>query len=354
MKLAKPLVVLLLIAALFSCKQEEKKVAIPKKTVKPMVKKEKQLAQIQYPEKELIAFMDSVAKLSSKSLQDKVSFRTDSIFKNMEKINKKLSSSEFQQLKLAIKNKQIDIKFAERIFEKFPFDSTEVEEGKILITLFSFDKNKTDYNEFAICLGYLGLSWTSDAYFFKTKKLISKHHIYHRYGLELEHYKDLDGKTIVYYKENYESGSGIWWFNYYFYKYEGDRLIPILNELQNANMTWPGNRTLWLKSTIVSTNPLTLKMVYRQQPFSPNIDRETLWIINDSTLVKYKWNEKTKMLEGDYAHSKINKTQILTYYLEENELLFINTYHQLLRKELDNPAQREAILYYLFDVKHNH
>ena len=40
--------------------------------------------------------------------------------------------------------------------------------------------------------------------------------------------------------------------------------------------------------------------------------------------VQYAWNEQIKTLQGQYQNSKINKPQILSYYLQDNELLFVN------------------------------
>jgi hypothetical protein len=353
MKFSNSLPIIIAFAMFFSCKKEETKIATPKPVVKPATTKEeeKTIPQIQYSEKELIAFMDSVAKLPSQPLQDKVSFRTDSIYKIQTNFDRQLSSLEFKQLKQAIKKEKIDLKFAERIFGKYTSDTSDVSEGKVPITLFSFDKNKSDYNEFALALGWIHEFDGNNLYFFKSGKLISKLIFHYRYDFELEHYKDKDGKTIVYHKENFQSGVGIWWYNYYFYQYDGDRLIPILNEVENSNLTWPGFRLLWIQSTVVKTNPLTLKMVYHQELFDTSRVETESKLINDSTFVKYNWNERTKKLEGDYAHSKISKPEILSYYLEDNELLFINTNYKLLKKELANPAQKARVLYYLNSAK---
>lgn len=340
-----------------SCKQEEKKVVLPKKTIKTVVKREdeKPIPQIQYSEKELIAFMDSIAKLPLKPMMDKAAFQADSLFKSQTNIGKQLSLFEFKQLKQGIKKQKIDIKFAERIFGKFPYDSMDVDDDdkSIAIILYSFDKNKDTYDEFAICLGWPGESMS--LYFFKSNLLLSKINIHWRYDFEPEHYKDSDGKTIVYYKENYDSGTGIWWYNYYFYKYDDGKLIPILNEIQESNLQFPwGFRVMQIESTVKKTNPLTLRMVYYQKLSDTLYHEKDYKIVKDCTLVTYHWNKKTKILEGDYAHSKISKAQILTYYHENNELLFIHTYHKKLKSMLTDPEQKKNLLYYLNSVKNEY
>lgn len=349
---------LLVLLALASCKRETKiTVPFPKKAV--AIKPTEENKQIQYSEKELLAFMDSIAQLPSKPLQEKAAYWSDSVFRSQENINKQLTAQQFKKLKAAAKSEQMDVKTAENIFGDFKMDSISLmDNGKYSISFFPFDKNKDGFNEYAICLGRTVDMGESNIYFFKSNKLLSKRIVHFRYEYDINHFTGSDGKTIVYYKENFESGSGIWWFNYYFYKYDGDRFIPVLNELEDANLTWPGCRYLRLQSKIVKTNPLTLKMVYRQQFYfnnGPGPDPEiTPFIVNDSTFVTYRWNEQAKSLVPDYGNSKIARAEILTYYLEDNELLFINTYYKTLKKGLDNPGFKKELLLYLNAVKNNH
>ena len=194
------------------------------------------------------------------------------------------------------------------------------------------------------------MNWSCVLYFFKGNKIIAKHNINHRYGLELKNYKDSDGKTIIYYKENFGSGSGIWQFNYYFYKFYDDKLIPILNELENGNLNgWGSSRNFWLEAIVTNTKPLTLKKVYHQE-LSDTTASYTK-IIDDSTFVQYKWDEKTRTLVGNYEKSKINAFQELTYYLADNELLFMNTYYATLKDCLKDKSKREVVLSYLNTIK---
>ncbi|MDR2840632.1 MAG: hypothetical protein LBV75_05135, partial [Paludibacter sp.] len=202
--------------------------------------------QIQYTDQQLENYLDSIGNLPTCQLANKVSFVADSIFKNQLQIDKLISASDFAKLKQAIKQEKIDRKTAISIFGKINVDSSYLEKGKIPVTLISFDKNKNDFNEYAICLGYPDMGWSCELYFFKHNKILALHRIEHRYGLVIEHYKDNDGKTVIYYKENFGTGTGIWQFNFYFYKYYDNKLIPILNVLENGNldMHW-GDRIFW-------------------------------------------------------------------------------------------------------------
>jgi hypothetical protein len=174
----------------------------------------------------------------------------------------------------------------------------------------------------------------------------------------LNYYKDADGKTVVYYDRNFGTGSGAWWDNLYFYKYDNDKLIPILDELENGNIQPPYFRARWLKSNIKSTHPLTLKMVYYQN-FNPTIRLPDTTIyqsspnfVDDSTVVRYAWDEKSKTLKGNYPQSKLNKAQIMSYYLADNEYLFINSYYKPLKRMLKDDKQRKWVFSYLKGVKY--
>jgi len=77
-------------------------------------------------------------------------------------------------------------------------------------------------------------------------------------------------------------------------------------------------------------------------------------IINDSTFVQYNWNEQTKTLQGQYKDSKISKPQILSYYLEDNELLFVNAYYKSLKLALVDKTKRKSVLNYLKEIKNHY
>lgn len=308
-----------------------------------------------HTEEQLENFLDSIGSLSPLLWSDSIGFKTDYTFKNQQQLNKVISQKDFTKLKRTIleydeTDRVIDVKTAKSIFGEI--DSSFLSEDRIPLTFISFDENKDDLNEYAVCLGKLSMNWECVLYFFKGNQIIAKHKNYHRYGLKIEHYIDADNKTVIYYKENFGSGSGVWQFNYYFYKFYDNELVPILNELENSNLNgWGNKRNFWLKTTITNTRPLTLKIVYNQELFDAN--DISLKIVDDSTFVQYAWDEKKRKLDPYYEKSKINKFQILTYYLANNQLLFINTYYSTLKDCLKDKRKRNIVLNYLNYIK-NH
>lgn len=309
-----------------------------------------------YPEDQLEAFLDSIGHLSPSLWTQRIAFTADSVFKHHQQLNKTISPESFSKLKQVVLendliDRVLDVKTAKSIFGNIDqVDSTFIAEDRIPFTFISFEKNKEDFHEYAIYLGYPISGWSCVLYIFKSNKIIAKHNIYHRYGLELNHYKDTNNKTVIYYKENFGSGTGIWQFNYYFYKYSEDKLIPVLNVLENGNLNgWGSMRNYWLKASVINTRPLTLKMKYYQELI--DTAGNSTRIIDDSTFVQYTWDEATGILVGDYEESKINKSKILSFYIMGDDLQFINAYHSELKKSLQDTEKRTIVLSYLNKIK---
>ena len=349
----KPLHYLIPMLFLTSCEnkpQQQKDIALP-----PNPTAEIDQQELPYTDEQLEVFLDSIGGLPTETWAAEVAFAADSVFSNQQHKNKVISPADFAKLKQSIigvdENKRtIDVKTAKNIFGKMAeIDSDIIEEGEIPITIFSFDENVNDFNEFGICLGYIGMNWECTFYIFRRNTLIAQHEIYHRYGLEVEHFKDIDGNTVIYYKQNFGSGVGIWQFNYNFYKLHDNKVVPVLNILADGNLNARSGHNYNLESTVINTTPLTIKMVYNHELFDTN---DSIYrVVDDSTMVQYKWDVKTFSFVGNYEQSKISKLQILTYYNLGNQLLFINAYNQVLKEKLKTNATRHAVLFYLSDVK---
>jgi len=327
---------------------------------------------IHYTYRQLEFFLDSIGHLPIRPIADKVAFGVDSVFRNQLQMDTTLSEGDFNKLKQVARKGVIAVKLARRIFGNNKIDSACNEKsvlltykpGLIPVVYYPFNKNRSAFDEFALCIGDPDNCENAYLYFFKHKKIIARHNGYDRNGLDLKYYKDGDGRTIVHYKVEFDRGSGIWWYQFFFYKYDGNKLIPVLNVPQNINLLQPspwGVRELWLESFVRKTNPLVIKMVYHQQlPDTVQYNHFTTdpnlgpMIVNDSTMVQYTWDEKRKVLRGNYAVSKISEPQILSYYLADNELLFINAYYKRIKALLSHKSERKSVLHYLNQVKNYH
>jgi hypothetical protein len=314
---------------------------------------------------QLVAFLDSIGHLPQQALEDKVAFQPDSIFKSQKQLNTLLSQQDFDIVKKAALKGVIPVKVARRIFQNKKISYTchmesllkTLKFGLIRVEYYPFSSNKHDFNEFALSIGDGFDCVNAYVYFFSGNRIIAMQDGYNHDELDLNYYRDADGKTVVYYTNNFDWGSGISWYNFYFYKYDNNKLIPILDELENGNAQPPALRARWLESTIESTHPLTIKMVYYQN-FNKTVSLpDTTYIesspnfIDDSTVVRYAWDEKSKTLKGNYEQSKLSEAQIMSYYLGDNEYLFINSYYKQLKHMLKDDKQRKWVLSYLERVK---
>lgn len=294
-----------------------------------------------YSEKQLESFLDSVGRLPIEPMVKKVRYYSDSVFYGIQTLAISWREEDFSRLLVEAKKGGVSESLAQKYH--LNYQKEMLYEGKLPVLLFIFNLQK---GEFALSFGP-GASWGAEVYFFQNSRCVAKQHIEHRYGLEIEHYQDEEGKTIIYYKENFASGTGIWWFDYYFYRYEDGKLLPVLSELQNGNLSMiPAYRSRWLEATIVNTNPLTLKMVYYLS--GENGD----YILNDSTNVQYRWDTTTKTLKGDYERSKLSQNQILSYNLGTgNDLFFIRAHYEELKQLMKDKNKRRLVLYFLNEAK---
>lgn len=307
--------------------------------------------ELKFSEAELEAFLDSVGKLNTDSLMLLSTKYPDSVFRNRPEYNRTLTDKDFELLKNACKLEKpvLDSVFVQKNFPDLKIESND---GQYFIKFYSFDQKEFGFDYYAIDLAP-HVSWDAELYFFKRNKLISKHTIFHKYGLEVDFFTASDGKPVVYYQEIDNTGSGIWWYNFFFYKYDSDKIIPVLKVTQNSNFSFPfpATRYLWFETEIISTSPLKMKMFYNSYLLDTNYNEVN--IITDSTLVKYNWNKKLKIYEPNYKNSKMSDALHQSYYLDYNELLFINTHYKFLKEALDpeNEDRRYAVLLYLSYLK---
>jgi hypothetical protein len=341
----------------YTFKARTKKARTTDSALKPMVK---------YTEVQLLAFLDSVGSLPTQPLTDDVAYGADSVYENFTKpLNRQLPAADFIALKKAALAGMIRASQIRKIFGEVLVDTTctakgildSVKKGFVYLQYYPFDKDKNKFDEFAVEISDSWQCHGAEMYFFKGSKIIARQHVDGSKD-EAYYYKNTGEQAVVYRTIEFSRGSGIWWFNKFFYKYDGDKLIPVLNILENGNMQafW-GPRVLWLESKIQSTNPLKLKMVYYGQFYTRTDDKEMFKFgpefLKDSTEVTFKWDENSKSLQGQYAGSKITEAQVLTYYVTDNELLFINAYYNTLKKQLLNKEGKKWLLIYLNQVK-NH
>ncbi len=305
-----------------------------------------------YPDKELMRFVDSVAACDPARWRKELSFYPDSIYNSQASVNKELSLTDFEGLKRSCREKKIKLSLLTKLFPGERIDTIRIEKGYFPLGVYSFSESGLE--QFAVEVYEDG--WTSRLYFFDKNRLIGKHSVFHKYGLELEHFKAGDGEWVVYYKQNLVSGSGIWWWNALFFKYSNGMLLPVLDELQSANLRdYSGRRSYRFEARLLKTNPLTMKMVYSDE-FPDPATGAPIEILNDSTEVVYAWSDGQKQYVADFTGSTLNRDKIISYYEGENALLFIYSHKNLLKNLMGDAdsLKRKAVRAYLSEAKSNY
>ena len=302
------------------------------------------------------AFLDSVGRLASAPLMADATRYADSVFRHQPAQSRILSAADSKLLRQSQLTGSLKIQVARRILGDTSIslrsnavieDDSVSTQGLVRVRYLSFGAD-----EYGLDVGVAGHQGSA-MYFFKGHRLLARHDNHYGYGQSLKYYRDVEGHTVVYYIYGFSSVSGNWWNQYFFYRYEGNRLVPVLSELQNGNQTGfgsLGDRNYWLETSVQQTNPLTLKMVYHVE--MPDTADTAPRLLDDSTFVVYRWNQHAGRLEGQYQRSKITQPQVLSYYASGTDLLFINAYYSLLRQALTDSVQCLAIRRYLWAVRH--
>ena len=300
-------------------------------------------------EGELIAFLDSVGQLNPKPLIEKCAYYSDSFFTNQRTYNKIISQDDYTALQKACRQKSITLPFAKQLFGADEF-SAEEKSPSLFIRKISLNHLRGDLEEYVVVSHTMQHGFS----FFRGKRLLAGHTIWDRGGPDFHYYKGPEGKTYVYYIQNYSSGTGVWWNNFNFYRIDRDGLRPVLNELEGVRLMNFGPRVYRLDATVLKTNPLSIKMIYSQwlggQGLGSTLPSD-IPIVDDSTIIHYEWDSKKKKYVGQYSRGKISQPQILSYYLEDNDLLFINAHYKELKNSLSNPALKPSTLRFLKSVR---
>ena len=205
------LAILIVLAGCTHTHKSANKAAAPKPAPAKTVVDPARSATMRYTDQQLEAFLDSIGRLPQQPLMDKVAFEPDSAFKSQEQLDTLLSPSDFNTLKQAAREGAMPVKVARRIFQNMDIgDSCEMESGPkaykvgfIPVEYYPFSANKHDFKEFALCIGNNWRCVDAFLYFFSGNRIIARDGGYDRDGLDLDYYKDADGKTVVHYNRNF-------------------------------------------------------------------------------------------------------------------------------------------------------
>lgn len=305
------------------------------------------------PDKDTAAALKLLDSLEATDAGTLIKYAPDS-FAEQDTITKMpqliLSDQDISAIKKAVATKKMERPLAKKLFSTTEMFDEMFDAEMFGFTFYPFDENPDMFNEFALSLGPPGEPG-NNIFFFKDKKLITRLSVYHKYGLELEHYKDETGHTVIYFKENLLSGTAMSWNEYRFYRYEDDdtlRHIYTCTADAFIDPLYPNARIRGLDVTVAGTQPLTLKMAFE---ISLTDNDSIPPLLKDSVLVQCPYNEKLHHPEPDYKKAGITRAQLASYAPESSAVLFIAAYSNLLRQKLNDPVQHRLIINYLKEIE---
>jgi hypothetical protein len=299
-----------------------------------------------FSESEKFLYMDSISKINPREMIFKIAHDVDSVFNSSILINKTLSDREFIEIEKSKETGKISLKTARKVFN-FTQDSIWIEKDSVFLKYYDLD----NYMDYAICFGEPSVTWENDFFFLKKNRLLIKRHIYHHGNLNFKFFQDVDNNTVVYWTECFGTGTGVWQYNYFFLKYFNQKIIPILNIIQNGNLrVGVSYRNFWIESKIVSTNPLKMKFEFNMDLPNESLN-DRVEILNDSSTIDFCWNENKTKLLGNF-NEKLKMSDIYCYYINTTENYNILQNINLLKKFLNgtDSLKRKAVLYYLDNI----
>jgi hypothetical protein len=320
--------------------------------------------EIRYTEPELEDWLDELGRQNTAQLVKQIENQPDADAQKRQVFNRKISAKVWREFKEESEyypssslcsdtsdsagGSELSFNLAQKMLGKKEWVTVKTEEISA-VCFFSLNPQKP-FDEFYLRLG----SSYGAFYFFKKDRLLVKLRPKSHYGIDPEFWQDGEGKTVVWFDVNYTHGTGIWWNQRFFYKYDGLSFIPVLNLPQDVNQNgiW-GFRNMRFESKILRTNPLEIEMQYRQSLGIPEADEDTN-LVSGTTTIQYVWDKQAKKYRGNYDAASITEAQMLSYPLdngEAGERLFIHAHYARLKALLANPEKRKMVLAYLQNVK---
>jgi hypothetical protein len=299
----------------------------------------------------LMELLDSLANALPNDRPRPIENRSDSIFKHQQKAYLELSSIEFAELKASLKDQRIPARFHNMFFPSIDTSGMTFEQGRFIpITFHSFGGDS--FEHFAIQATPVS-SYEALVCFFKGPKMIARHAIINRFGIEFFHFLDEKQRMTLGYEQHFAWGTGLWSTHWHLFKYKEEGLQPVLNEICDNNRSCLEAgclRAFRLKTKVQSTRPLILAFQYWVElPFGSK--HSPLRIVDQKSLISYTWDEQKWRYIPQFDQTGFNLMQKTAFALEVGEKEFINAYQNELKAMLVQGGQQgKAIKRYLESI----
>ena len=299
---------------------------------------------------EVLSNLKQLLKQSPSQIDRQLLAVIDSTLEEQSVFNFQLKAYEFEELKNAIRQGQMDLRMAKRIFPNLVVDSiflsTLKANNHVQIGFHSFDSDQSDFTHFAISIGGND-PWQHEVYFFHSSTILAKHRIFHHDVLNFQHYTDQQNNTVVYYTVNLGSGTGYFWNQWNFYRYDQIGFNPLLSEISSYYCQFPSRRVCSIEGKVANTKPLKIHYVMSNNLVSE--DDLEFPFLNDSALVEFKMDVSDQKLYPSSSDGTGYSNIHVPYYSDQHELAFIQANYKRMKEIfiLPNALNQLLLCYYL-------
>lgn len=301
-----------------------------------------------YTQAQLISFMDSLSKENPAKWEAEAQKFANEDYADLKWDGKKdMDKTTLLQFKKAMAGSEIHTELAQKWLPDL--DSQWVSLKKIPLRL-HYGKANSPAGPWIFSLGdQADMEWDAMIYFLSEKGLLAHRNVMHRYGLgDIASFKGPNGFPIVHFRVNFDSGTGVWRWNEYYYEFRPDTVIPVFNHLQNSNLAHYSYRNWWWETTLVSQDPFRLKVVaHISLPDTADVPNN---FFSDSTFVEPVWNAAVNQYEWPYQPPVWTQMRMLSFVQGETEqFLFLLGYKDLIMEGLqsEDPTEQHRVRNYL-------
>jgi hypothetical protein len=264
--------------------------------------------------------------------------KEDSIFMEMQRPNRYLNRRDFTLLQNAVTGLTIPARELRAILPEWK--APDSLKGSVPVKCYAFDP---PFNQYALVFGST-LGWSHQVFFFTGNQLVGVKEIFHKNGLEIRHFKNPQRETVVYIAQCIESGTGIWQYNWFFFKYQSGQIVPVLNVLKESNKFLPGeSRSFAYESKFVAPSPFTLTADY--EVLLPDLQSSPVRLRKMTENHAYTYSRENGELTRNKAAAALSAAQMTALHVYAREELFIHAFATHLKTALmeGNLRQKQAV-----------
>ncbi len=303
-----------------------------------------------HAEDEVLSFLDSVGRLPLPPLPQKK--RELKLAPSVIRCHERIAHVQFQELNSGNQNGKISWALALALDSSgldIYVDPSLPAPDSISASIFWIDKRS---KRVAVELPQR-FDRNSTIVFVENHRILERHSVHHRYGLELQFLPDSAGCQLVHYRHCEAASSGLGAeFQEHYFSWGPSGISPVLT-IPHAIDKGMGQRTFSIESKPIQANPLLIQFNYQQVLWDPETRNSQysndVLLIEDSVVLRYNFDTHRSCYVADWSKSKLSYRQFLTYDFWAEEIPFIQAHYHILKKILNGNdiPRRRAVQFFL-------